>query len=175
MSTPAYPAGPPPTAAGAAPKEVVTAFQLFLASVVLGLIGAVLSFTLVQPVIDVQLRQAGVTGGDLGPAGQAQLESAVRAGIVVGAVVALILLALYVLFIFKMRAGRNWARIVLTVLTAISVLSTLIGFSGYSLFLQAGAIGVLYVVAVALQLVAIIVATVFMYRPAASAYFAAAR
>ncbi|MDQ3887276.1 MAG: hypothetical protein M3308_09805, partial [Actinomycetota bacterium] len=37
----------------------------------------------------------------------------------------LFLVALTLLFIFKMRAGRNWARIVLTVLGALSVLSAL--------------------------------------------------
>jgi hypothetical protein len=37
--------------------------------------------------------------------------------------IAVILVAVYLLFAFKMRAGRNWARIVLTVFGALSILS----------------------------------------------------
>jgi len=38
-------------------------------------------------------------------------------------VIFLIFMAVYLLFAFKMRAGRNWARIVLTVFGALTILS----------------------------------------------------
>lgn len=42
----------------------------------------------------------------------------VTIGLVIGGVVAVVLLGLWVLFILKMRAGRSWARAVLTLVAA---------------------------------------------------------
>jgi hypothetical protein len=174
MTMPPSPAGPP-TAAGAPPKDIQTAFNLFIAHIVLGVLGAILSFALVGPIVDVALRQAGVRASDLGPQGQAQVEAAVRTGIIVTVIVAVVLLALYIFFVFRMRAGKNWARIVLTVLSALSVLSALFNFGSFGTFLNAGALGVISVIITIIQLILIITAVVFMYRPAANAYFTGAR
>jgi hypothetical protein len=57
-------------------------------------------------------------------------ESVVRSAIVVGAVIALVLVALNVLFLWFAWQGRNWARIVLWVLGGLSVVSGLIGLAG---------------------------------------------
>jgi len=45
-------------------------------------------------------------------------------------VLAVIFAGLYVLFAFKLRAGRNWARIVLTVIAALDLLTLVSGSAG---------------------------------------------
>lgn len=77
-------------------------------------------------------------------------------------VVAVIFVGLYLLFAMKMRAGRNWARIVLTVLSALSIVSAASRATSSQLFGWIGA---------ALAVVAI----VLMFLPASSAYFAASK
>ena len=76
----------------------------------------------------------------------------------------LIFIGLFVLFAYKMRAGRNWARITLTVLGALSVVSTLFGLSSAS---------GLHLVIALIQMVLILVAIYFMYRPESNQYYAA--
>jgi hypothetical protein len=147
------------------------AFNLFIANVVLGVLGVILSFSLVGAIVEAQLAASGLSRADLGPQGEAALTS----GLIVGVVVSLVILALYLFFIFQMRAGKNWARIVLAVLGAISVVFGLIGFSGYGVYMQAGGIGVIVVILSILQLILIIAAIVFMFRPDANAYFTAPR
>ncbi len=136
MTVPSYPsgAGAQSVPAGPAPKEVETAFRLWIANVVLGIIGAVMSFALSA----------------------------------LGVVIALIFAALYLLFAFKMRQGRNWARITLTVLGGIGVLMGVLG-----LLFSTGALGVLGLLLSIVQLVLIVAAIYFMFRPAANAYFTA--
>jgi hypothetical protein len=56
-------------------------------------------------------------------------EDVVRTGIVVGAVLGLVLIALNVLFLWSAWQGRNWARIVLWVLGGLSVLGGLYGLT----------------------------------------------
>ncbi|OXM56144.1 hypothetical protein CFP71_15100 [Amycolatopsis thailandensis] len=66
--------------------------------------------------------------------------------------------ALYLLFMFKLRAGRNWARIVLTVLTAFQMLSVLLvqdTIAGY------------------VSVAADIVGVVLSYTPASNTYLSA--
>ncbi len=83
-------------------------------------------------------------------------------GLVVALVIGLILLALEIFFMFKMRAGRNWARIVLTVLGVLSILSGLYGLT------QGFTVGAIFGV---ISLLVVIAAIVFMYKPADRAYF----
>ncbi len=45
-------------------------------------------------------------------------------------VLSLMFAGLYVLFAFKLRVGRNWARIVLTIVAALALLSLLLGGAG---------------------------------------------
>jgi hypothetical protein len=54
----------------------------------------------------------------------------VRAGIMVGAVIGLIFLAVYLLVLRYAWQGRNWARIVLWVLGGLSVITGLAGLAG---------------------------------------------
>ena len=74
------------TAAGP-PPSVRVAINLFIAHVVLGVLGAILSLALIGQIVEVALRRAGV------PAPQDEAEAAVR--FVVGVIVALMLSRLH--------------------------------------------------------------------------------
>ena len=135
------------------PKEVDTSFWLWIGSMVMSLLGAILTFSqfddIRQQAIDDALRANPTLDRQF-------FESTFDTVLIVGLVFGLLLVALELFFIFKMRAGRNWARIVLTVLGAISVLSALFGLgqpqpaltlvtSALSMLLVVGAIVMMYV------------------------------
>ncbi|WP_103352311.1 hypothetical protein [Amycolatopsis sp. CA-128772] len=141
---PSYPQSSAPTGqppAPARPGTVEGAFWAFLASTVIGLIGGVLIFAnrdgIAQALRDANRQR----GGNLT---DAQIDQTVNATMITAVVIAVIIAALYLLFAFKLRAGRNWARIVLTVLTALQLLSLLIGQStiGGYLAVLAAVVGV---------------------------------
>lgn len=146
--------------AEAAPKEVVTAFQLWIASIVVSVIGIVYSFATLGDTVRDQV-QGQVDADPSLDAGD--LESLIRLGLVIGAVFALLFVALELFFIFKMRAGRNWARIVLTVLGVLSVLATVFSLSNASAV--SAAFGLV-------QAALIVAAIVFMFTGGARAHFA---
>ncbi len=98
------------------PFAVRAGLGAFIASLILGLISSVLTFS----DIDTLVTQAMNASND-----PALTESLIRSGLVIGAVIALILYALYVMFIWFAWNGRNWARIVLWVLGGLSVVSSL--------------------------------------------------
>ncbi|MEV6832004.1 hypothetical protein [Amycolatopsis sp. NPDC051102] len=124
QSSASAPTGQP--AAPARPGTVEAAFWAFLASTVIGLIGGLLIFAN-RDGIARSLRDANrERNGNLT---DAQIDQAVNIGMITAVVIAVIIAALYLLFAFKLRAGRNWARIVLTVLTGLQLLSVLIGQS----------------------------------------------
>jgi heme/copper-type cytochrome/quinol oxidase subunit 2 len=141
------PAGPPP-------KEVQASFWLWIAGAVLSVISALLVLTERDTVVD-QVR-ATPDGASLS---QEQVDSLVLVTLLIAVVVSLVVAALYVLFAFKARAGRNWARIVLALLTAVSLLFQLTSVS--ILGLLVALIGV--------------VATVLLFLPASNQYFTAAQ
>lgn len=62
---------------------------------------------------------------------EADLDSLVRVGFIVVIGIAVVFIALFLFFAFMMRAGRNWARIVLTVLSGLSIAGSL-GGNAYS-------------------------------------------
>lgn len=121
---PAYPSPSAGTPAEAPPRPAVItgAFWAFVAATLVGLAGAVFLFFAHDTLADAMRRANGQNSARLT---DAQIDQAVTIGIVVGVVIALLRL----LFAFKLRAGRNWARIVLTVLTALQVISLLAGQS----------------------------------------------
>jgi hypothetical protein len=94
------------------PKAVETAFLLALAGIVFGAIG-----TVVTTLLDHE-RIAGIVRDALNRAGGEYNESDVVRLIgtfrIVGAVVILLIAGLLLLLALKMRAGKNWARLVLT-------------------------------------------------------------
>nr|BFF02441.1 hypothetical protein GCM10020241_41160 [Streptoalloteichus tenebrarius] len=84
-----------------------------------------------------------------------QVAVAVMLAIAFSAVLAVVVAALCLLFAFKVRAGRNWARITLTVLTVFGVSFTAVDPSWPSL----------------VSTLVAVVATVLMFLPNANAYF----
>lgn len=151
MTTSPNPSAAPTTLAP--PASVRLAVILFLTDVVLGLVNFALTLAL--------------------PPGQADAEAQMPTGIAIG-VLALAFLVFYVLFIVKMRAGKNWARITLTVLVPLTVLASIV-FSDIGALLSAGGLGLAKVVTIALELILIVAAVVFMYRPDSNTYFTQAR
>ncbi|MEU4802266.1 hypothetical protein [Actinosynnema sp. NPDC023587] len=133
------------------PKEVRISFWIWIAGAVLSAVGGLLVFTqrdaLAEVLRDVPQYQS------LSPD---EFDALLRANMIITAVVGVVLAALYVLFAFKARAGRNWARIVLAVLTALGLLSTLLVGASISGLLT--------------SLISV-VAVVLLYLPNSKAYF----
>jgi hypothetical protein len=122
---PGYPAMPGMGAAPPVrrPASVVLAFRLILLGAALCVAMVVLSFVLGADALDKNLRS------DLAKDG-AYTESdlqAYKAGVIgVVAVLVAIPMALFVVFGFVMRSGRNWARVTLTVLLSLGLLAAVI-------------------------------------------------
>jgi hypothetical protein len=149
------------------PKDVETAFRLGLLSVVISIVGIALSFAVAGPAIDAALAANPLPPGFT----EQQFRQVALIGSIVFAVVLLILIGLYLLFLFKMRAGRNWARIVITILGLLWIAFGLYGLIGIDQVLAAGPLGVVSAVLSVLQLVVIAASIFFMFRPAAGPYF----
>jgi hypothetical protein len=115
-----------PAVAPARPSTVEGAFWAFIASTVIGLVGGLLIFGNRDAITDALRNSNRQSGGGLT---ETQIDQAVNIAMITAVVIAVIIAALYLLFAFKLRAGRNWARIVLTVLTALQLLSLLVGQS----------------------------------------------
>ncbi|AZI57986.1 hypothetical protein EH165_07370 [Nakamurella antarctica] len=104
------------------------AFFIYLLTAILSLVSAIL---LVNSTIWARALAEGVleaqSEADLAGTGLT-VGAVINAARLVGVIAGVIFLALYLFFAFKMRAGRNWARIVLTVLSALSIVSQASGF-----------------------------------------------
>ena len=152
---PAY--GAPATARGPRPPSVDLAVKLIWASIALSLLSAVVTFVMLDSIIDQQLDAAGV--------GESLDSDAIRTGAIVGAVVGLIIsvgiTALLAIFIGK---GANWARIVYTVLAAIGVLFGVIGLASQPPLL---------LILSLLSLVLTIAVVVLLFRSDSNAWFKA--
>ena len=166
MTNPSYPAPPPntypagPAVRPATPGSVTGAFVIYLLAAIVSILGIVLVVT--SNVWSRAIAENNTSGVDT--------QTLVNTAKIVTVVVGLIFVALYLLFAFKMRAGRNWARIVLTVLSALSIISA---FSATSSVTVNG-----HVYRVSSQqasgwigTVLAILAIVLMYLPASNAYF----
>ncbi|MGW4485301.1 hypothetical protein ACWEOE_15865 [Amycolatopsis sp. NPDC004368] len=148
---------PPPygePARPAVPTTITVAFWAFVASTVIGIVGGLLLFGQKDELID-------AARGTNSTLSEAQLDQAANIALVIGVVIAVVIALLYLLFAVKLRAGRNWARIVLTVLTALQVLSLLRSDGGTWLS---------YVSAVAA-----VIGVVFSFLGDSNAYIAAGR
>jgi ABC-type transport system involved in cytochrome bd biosynthesis fused ATPase/permease subunit len=155
----AYPPPPPINTGSAAaptapPTEIVGAFWAYLVAAITWLIGGLLVIGQKQQIIDT-LRDANNQGGSLT---QSQIDAAASLGVILVVVLAVVISGLYALFAFKLKAGRNWARIVLTVLAALALISLLLGTGGN-------------IVSYIGQFAAI-VAAVLSFMPSSSAYIA---
>lgn len=118
MTTPTY-SSPTVNAqsAPAAPGSVKGAFLIYVIAAVVSVANIVLVVT--SGVWDLAIAAAGSAVTSDGSSATTVASAAKTASIVVG----VIFIALYLLFALKMRAGRNWARVVLTVLSALAILS----------------------------------------------------
>lgn len=130
----------------ARPTTVTVAFWLWIASTVIGLIGAIVIVAFAGDSAAIRDLQ----GGE---------RDAANAALIGLAVIFIIVALLRALFAWYMLKGRNWARIVLTVLGAINIVAVAA---------QAGSIGVLEWIGVVL----IAVAIVLQFLPSSNAYFA---
>jgi hypothetical protein len=111
-AAPSAPGGYLPQEAPERPTTVRVGIGAFLATLILGLIAALVQFSDLDSLVAQQVAVAN---------DPAVTEDIVRAGVVVGAVLGLLLVALEALFIWLAWKGRNWARIVLCVLGGLSV------------------------------------------------------
>jgi hypothetical protein len=142
---------------------VLRAFQLWVASAIITVIGIGLSFLSwsdqKDQVVNDILSATQDTGETL-----SREDAEAFATVVFGATVAisLVITALILLFAFRMKAGKNWARIVLTIIGGISALFAIVAISG----------GGIAMVSSLLQAGLIIAAIVFMYQRASGEYFA---
>lgn len=131
------------------PATVTASFFLWLAAVLVNLIGAGILFVL----------SGGVEGSETdGPA-----DNAATAIYLIAAAVTIVIAVVELIVVFQMRAGLNWARVVLAILAGIQVVSMLAGTSPRS-----GWAGWAAVAAVA-------VGAVLMYLPTSNPYFRAER
>lgn len=140
------------------PDSVNRSFQLWILALVIGVVSAILGFFEFEAARE-ELIDELVAAGDQISREQAETLVTVSNYVAVGFYLAL--LGLILGFVFLMRSGKNWARIVLTVVGVISVLLSLLSVAG-------GGLGSI------LQLVSagvVITAIVFMYRRDAAPYF----
>jgi hypothetical protein len=158
---PNFPAAPPPSEGPrttmAPPTTMTVAFWCYIVAAVVSIVASLVLFGQKPSLIN-QLQTGNTT---LTPD---QARTAANLGLTVGLVIAIIVAGLFVLFAFKLRAGRNWARIVMLIIAILSLLSLLTGASGGGVS-ALGLIGDL----------AAIVGAVFSFLPASNAYVAAVK
>ncbi|MDQ4104488.1 MAG: hypothetical protein M3186_12535 [Actinomycetota bacterium] len=141
------------------PKEVEISFWLWISTIVLGLVGSVPILFQFDQLRTQTISQMLAADPALD---RSTIESVATGALVTGAVIGLLLVVAQVIFVFLMRGGRNWARIVLAVLGGLVVLFGLVGFAGTTGAMSAGSL---------LQLLLLIGAIVTMFLPAANAWF----
>ncbi|MBM9466283.1 DUF4064 domain-containing protein [Nakamurella leprariae] len=154
---PGYPGGDSMTAVAPKPPGTVTgAFVLYLISAIAIIVTGLLVFTgPVERRLREELEVTDTSNTTM------SLDQLVQVTQWVAFVISLIIGAVWLLFIFKMRAGRNWARIVITVFAVLGLLSL---FSGYRSGQAWDFIGP----------VLSVLALVLMWLPASNEYFQAA-
>ncbi|KQN80597.1 hypothetical protein [Sphingomonas sp. Leaf62] len=132
------------------PSSIVRFDRLYLASIVVGLVGNVIEWPVTMARLTENPQTAALGSG-----------AAVAAG---GMIATGVLIAL-LLWFFAAKRASNVARWIVAAFTAFSVGSLLLGLAGGAVILDAG--GIIRLVAVALQAAA----TVFLFRPDAAAWF----
>lgn len=157
---PNFPAAPPSMEsqqpAITPPGSIVGSFWCYVAAAVISVVGALLLLGQKQT-IENALRDNNTTG-----LSEAQIQSAANVAVVVSLVATIIIAALFVFFSFKLKAGRNWARVVLTIVAVLALLSLLVGAGSSSIL---GIIGDL----------AAVVGAILSYVPQSNQYIAAVK
>jgi hypothetical protein len=143
------------------PKAVDSAFQAVLASIAISTVATVVTVMLDRALLTTWVTQSMESlPADQRP-GTSTMVGAFQAILGVSIV---IFAALFVLFAVKMRAGRNWARILLTIYTA---------FGAWSFLTSMASTGAALELMWSLAEVAFgVTAVVYMFRPESSKYFA---
>jgi hypothetical protein len=98
---------------------VTWAFWCWIATTVASLIGLIITLTssVWTDAVNAGIKQSGQSVN-------IDVQSLVNTVKIISVFAFLVFAAVYLLFAFKMRAGRNWARIVLTVFGALTLLSS---------------------------------------------------
>lgn len=144
------------------PGTIVASFWCWLVSALLWVVGGVLILSARQSLVD-SLRRSNSNGTVAHPLTEAQIQQAANISVTAVIIVAVIIAALYALFAAKLRAGRNWARVVLTIIAVLALIYLVTrGFTSTSLISYVGAI-------------LSVVAAVLSYLPASNAYIAAVK
>jgi hypothetical protein len=159
-----------------APVDVETARHLWFGVVVLGLFGLVLGMYSVFTDRDAYVQQLleQVKAQDPSVTVSAEtVDSVLTAGIAVAAVFGIAMAALFWLVVTKMRAGKMWARAVLTFFGAIIVVTSIPSL--FALTASGGAVSILTSVSGILQAVLAAGAIVLMHRKESTQYFVATR
>ncbi len=141
----------------ARPKAIDDAFRASLAGTVIGGVGMVVTVRLDQLARQLLENNGWPDTAENLAAGAALAKVSLGLGVA-------LYVALFVLFAVKMRAGRNWARMVLTavaILSAVSFLSA-VASTGAALDLMWNLAAVAFSVT----------AVVYLFRPESTAYFA---
>ncbi|HEY3896207.1 MAG TPA: hypothetical protein VGL88_12650 [Pseudonocardiaceae bacterium] len=144
---------------GPRPRVVEISFWLWIIDLVIAVIGCVVAFSQLDRIRTEAINRILVQTPTLDRGSIENVATAVLIGTV--AVVLLFVIA-EIVFVFLMRGGRNWARIVLAVVGGLGVLFEIIGLAGLT--------GSMFVVALA-QLLLILGAIATMFAPAANAWF----
>jgi hypothetical protein len=158
-----YSMGRPPLR-GTRPKEVELSFWLWVATLVLSVLGALGVVLRYGQIKQIQAEMINRMVAQNPSVNQSMIERTAMTALVIVLVVWLLLVAAMFVFAFLMRGGRNWARVVLAVLGGLGVLFSLIGFAAAA----GSVIG-------ALRLLLLIGAIVTMFLPAANVWFAPRR
>jgi hypothetical protein len=137
------------------PTPVVASFWILIASAALRVVIAAITLASWNSIIDQQLRNplpAHTT--------TAQARAAIHTYLTYNVVLDLVFGALYVLFAYLIRAGRNWARVTMTAIVVV-----------FGLFDVLGGTDVITLASVIIELVAI----ALLYVQTSRGYFAKAR
>jgi Mn2+/Fe2+ NRAMP family transporter len=154
------------------PVDVLTAFQLLCGVAALGVVNLLASLAAVYgdraTYVDQLTRDLRAQDPTL-DVSASTVEALVLVGLGLSALVGLGITGLYLLFVFKMRSGRNWARMLVTmagVLTVFVAVPTLFGLGagGGAAVMISGGAGIL-------QAVLSVGAVVLMHRADSNRYF----
>jgi hypothetical protein len=136
------------------PTTITASFFGYLLSTLASVITGVIIMTSRQQLLDA-LRTA--NDSNTKRLTEDQLQHAASLGQITAMVVVVVFALVYLLLAFRLRAGRNWARIVLTVFVAFQVISSLATLQGTSVVSYIGT-GIS------------VIATVLAYLPDSNSY-----
>lgn len=134
-----------------APQSVVTSYWLYIVGAALGIVGLIITLVTLPAAIATLQAQLGASSSASGASAAAGI---LIGSAVLGAVLSVAFAVVMVIFARRMRAGRNWARIVLAVLAALQI------------FGVAGSYGV-----GALHFLVLLAALIFSFLPTSNPYF----